>query len=61
MDKQVDESSPQESSEKPDKMIAPEDVTYSRHDEKQQPKRKSHPEDEGHVNTEDETYLDKKE
>lgn len=59
MDKQIDESTPQESSEKPDKMVAPEDVTYSRHDEKKEAIRKRGDSDSADVNDEDETYLDK--
>lgn len=60
MDKQVDESKTQESSKKSHKMVMPEETTYSQHDEKQQATHKSKPDDKGHVNTEDETYLDKK-
>lgn len=52
MDKQIDESNPQEPSQKPEKMIAPEDVTYSQHDEKQKAKRKNSGEEENVHNEE---------
>jgi hypothetical protein len=61
MDKQVNESEPQQRPEKLDKMVAPEDITYSQHDEKKEATRKNSQDADGHINTEDEINQGKKE